>query len=287
MVKSILVISDIRETDHCSLRKAHDIAIPLGDKIDVVRFIKAGGTSDSEDINLNQQSEILRTSLDEIFADYENKDRISSQVVATDDIAQWVTNYCKDKDFDFIVKAGHRSESLFHTPCDWELIRSLQTPVLIASQQHWHSKHTVLAALNPTAKDEVHCELNNDILKWAKKWTQTFDCELHIVYNLPVSNVLKELDIIDIKEHARSHRAEGEEQVSVLLKEHDLSKAKVHIVAGAPEQTIPQCANKLKAELVIMGSMGRRGLKRVLKSNTAEKVMHNLRTDSLIIESKK
>jgi len=33
MAKSILVISDQGETDHCSLRKARDIAAPLGDEI--------------------------------------------------------------------------------------------------------------------------------------------------------------------------------------------------------------------------------------------------------------
>lgn len=286
MAKSILVISDLRETDYCSLRKARDIAAPLGDEIDVVRFIKVGETSASDEVSLQLQSDALKLSLDEIFVDYENKDSITSQVVVTEDLVQWVVDYCKNKDFDLILKAGHRSETLFHTPCDWELIRSIQTPVLIASQQHWRSKHAVLAAINPTAKDDTHRRLNSDILEWTRKWAQTFDCELHIIYSLPVSNILKELDIIDVKEYARTHRAEGEEKLVDLLEEHDLSNAKLHIVAGAPERTIPQYASKLKAELVIMGSMGRAGLKRLLKSNSAEKVIHNLRTDSLIIERK-
>ena len=75
MAKSILVISDQRETDHCSLKKARDIAAPLGDEIDVVRFIKVEGTSGSDDVNLQEQSEILKRSLDEIFVDYDGRSR--------------------------------------------------------------------------------------------------------------------------------------------------------------------------------------------------------------------
>ena len=286
MAKSILVISDQRETNHCSLKKAYDIAAPLGDEIDVVRFIKVSRTNGSDEVAFREQSEALKRSLDEVFVDYENKDSITSQVVVTEDLVQWVVDYCKNKDFDLILKAGHRSETMFHTPCDWELIRSLQIAVLIANQRHWSSKHAVLAAINPTGKDDVHRRLNSDILGWTRKWSQAFDCELHIIYSLPVSNILNEFDIIDVEEYARTHRAEGEEKLADLLREHDLSGAKVHIVAGAPERSIPKLANKLKAELVIMGNMRRAGLKRLIKSNSAEKVIHNLRTDSLVIERK-
>ena len=287
MAKSILVISDVRETNCCSLKKAHDIAAPLGDSIDIVRFISVGEKNGASGSSLDEQSLSLNNSVDEIFANYENKDSITRQVVETENIVQWIVEYCNGKDFDLILKAGHRSETMFHTPCDWELIRNIETPVLIASQQHWRSRHAVLAAINPAVKDDVHRNLNFEILRWTRKWAETFDCELHILYSLPVSNILKEFDIVDVKEYARTHRAEGEEKLLDLLKEHDLTHAKIHIVAGAPERTIPQYANKLKAELVIMGSMGRTGLKRLLKNNSAEKVIHNLRTDSLIIERKK
>ncbi len=287
MPKSILVITYAGESDSCSLKKAHDIAAPLGAQIEAVRFIKTTSDDEPDDISLHNQAEQLTHSLSEIFADYEHKSSISSQIVVTDNIVDWVVNYCEQKDFDLVLKAGHRSETLFHTPCDWELIRNLQVPVLIASQQHWRNKHNVLAAINPNNHDDVHQELNALILQWSKKWSHTFNSTLHIVYSLPVSKILKELDIIDVKEYASKHREEGEEKLTELLQQHDLTNVKIHITAGPPEKTIPHCANQLKAELVIMGSMGRRGLSGMLIGNVAEKVMHNLRTDSLIIERKK
>jgi len=283
MAKTILVITNAYEEGNCSLEKAHDIAAPLGAEIDVVRFITdANGRDDN---TITSQTEALKASLNSIFQDYEQKDSIKSQVVMTEDVTQWIVEYCEHNDFDLIIKAGHRSESLFHTPCDWQLIRNLSIPVLIASQQRWKCKHVVMAAVNPKSTDDVHHELNKSILEWTQKWAQTFDAELHIVYSIPVSNVLKQLDVVDVREYERKHRGEAEQQLAALLSDFDLPNVHMHITAGPPEKTIPHWADELKAELVIMGSMGRQGIKGLLIGNLAEKVMHNLRTDSLIVEN--
>ncbi len=284
MTKTILILTNAHEEDNCSLKKAHDIAAPLGAEIEVVCFIT--DVSEQGDNAVNSQTGALKTALNNIFQDYERKDSIKSQVVATEDVARWVVEYCERNDFDLIIKAGHRSESLFHTPCDWKLIRSLSIPVLIASQQRWKCNHVVMAAIDPASNDDEHRELNKTILEWTKKWAQTFDAELHIVYSIPVSNLLKQLDVIDVREHERKHRGEAEQQLKALLSDFDLPNVHTHITAGPPEKTIPHWANELKAELVIMGSMGRQGLKGLVVGNIAEKVMHRLRTDSLIVEHK-
>lgn len=82
----------------------------------------------------------------------------------------------------------------------------------------------------------------------------------------------------------KNHRQEGEDKLDTLLQEHGISDANIHITAGSPDRTIPHCANEIKAELVVMGSTGRSGLKSMIFGNVTEKVMHNLRTDSLSIE---
>ena len=120
-----------------------------------------------------------------------------------------------------------------------------------------------MAAVDPTSNDDEHRELNKAILEWTKKWAQTFDAELHIVYSIPVSNMLKQLDVVDVREHERKHRGKAEQQLAALLGGFDLPNVHMHITAGPPEKTIPHWADELKAELVIMGSMGRQGLKGV------------------------
>lgn len=284
MTKTILILTNTHEENNCSLKKAHDIAAPLGAEIDVVCFIT--DVSEQGGNTVNSQTGALEATLNDIFQDYEKKDSIKSQVVVTEDVAQWVVEYCACNDFELIIKAGHRSESLFHTPCDWKLIRSLSIPVLIASQQRWKCKHVVMAAVDPTSSDHEHRELNKTILEWARKWAQTFDAELHIVYSIHVPNLLKQMDVVDVREYERKHRGKAEQQLTALLSAVDLPNVHRHVTAGPPQKTIPHWANELRAELVIMGSMGRRGLKGLVVGNIAEKVMHHLRTDSLIVENR-
>ena len=104
MAKTILVLTNAHEENNCSLKKAHDIAAPLGAEIDVVRFI--ADVSEQGDNTINSQTDALQTTLSNIFQDYEKKDAIKSQVVATEDVAQWVVEYCERNDFDLIIKAG-------------------------------------------------------------------------------------------------------------------------------------------------------------------------------------
>lgn len=260
---------------------------PFGANIEAVSFIKANESAQVSPEQIKQKADALDQDISTIFGNELPKQTIKSQVIVTDNIVDWVDDYCKSNAFDLIIKAGNRTESLFHTPCDWELIRRLQVPVLIASQQQWRQKPAILAAVDPATTDDVQIAINNEILNWTKLWGQTFDCDIHIVYCLPVSNILKELDIIDVEEYAQTHRVEAEEKLNHLMSGHDLPNVTTHVTAGTPERAIPHCANQLKAELVVMGSTGKTGIKGMLFGNIAEKVMHNLRTNSLIIESVK
>ncbi|MCC2604939.1 universal stress protein [Planctobacterium marinum] len=285
MAKTILVITDKHERENCSLIKAHDIAAPMGEDIEVIRFIKEEDKHDAA--TLANSAQELTATLSDIFEDYPHKDAIKSQVVVTKDVARWVTEYCETRRFDLIIKTGHRSESLFHTPCDWELIRNVSVPVLIAHHHRWNCKHALMTAIDPTTDDAAHTELNNTILDWTRKWASTFDCQVHVVYCIPVSGIQMDLDMIDVRQHERKHRAEAEEKLAAVVSPFDIPNVQLHVTVGEPEKMIPHCANDLKAEMVVMGSMGRSGLSGMIFGNVAEKVMHYLRTDSLIIEAKK
>jgi universal stress protein E len=58
----------------------------------------------------------------------------------------------------------------------------------------------------------------------------------------------------------------------------------IHIKAGNPNTVIPSIASKIKAELVVIGSVGRRGLKAKLMGNTAESILALLKTDVLVMQ---
>ena len=67
-------------------------------------------------------------------------------------------------------------------------------------------------------------------------------------------------------------------------KAFNVAKENTHIKEGLPEDVIQSLANKLDAELVILGTVGRTGLSAALIGNTAEHVIDRLNCDVLALK---
>jgi len=277
MSKLVMVISDEEEGESLALTKAQSIAAPLNAEVEVVRFLPQS-CSDADRQSATQSiGELVHTVFKEM-------DCVTSQVVTTESIPEWVADHCNDGHDSLVIKTGHRSESLFHTPSDWQLIRQLHSPLLISSNLKWNSLPNVLIALDLSSDDPEHLELNEQALQWAKQWHTISDYTLHAVYSVPIPAPLLALDIVEQREYQRAHEPEAKEKLCVLLNKFNMPDVTPHIVTGAPHKTIPHMANELKADLVIMGSVGREGIQGFLRGNTAEKILHHLRTDILVVK---
>ena len=283
MSRSILVIAYDRELDRFSLEKAHFLAAPLDATLEIVRFLPSLDSHDelARTNTLSQAKQVLENDIFEIFGDDE---RVSWDVISTDDISSWVAAACSEKHFDLVIKTGHRTEGLFHTPTDWHLMRQLPCPILITSDHKWKSKQVVLATVDLTAPDLQHKERNEEVLKWTTLMSQTFNYSTHIVYSIPIAKPLVELEVVDKNKYLQSNKIAAENQLSKLLGNFELGEASTEITAGPPDKTILHVANELKAELVVMGCKGREGIKGLLFGSTAENVLHHLRTDILLVK---
>lgn len=205
-------------------------------------------------------------------------------VVAEDDIAGWISRHCATQPVDLVVKAGHRTEQLFYTPTDWQLIRQLPCPLLLTSQQKLRQHAHVLAAVDLQNDDPVQQVLNTDVCRFAGRIASELRAELHLVQVQPVSQVLQDLDLASAADALAKAAPALQQKLSAFADALELRHARLHIRAGVVEQQIQQLARELQTELVVLGSIGRSGLSGLLLGNTAEKVLHQLRRDVLIVK---
>ena len=195
-----------------------------------------------------------------------------------------MVKYCQQKTVDLVVKTRHRTESLFHTPTDWQLVRQLPCPMLIASHTKWKTQANILLALDLSTNESKHQQLNALVLSWGKRWSSIKHSQLHAVYSIPIAKPLLELEVVDKNEVELKKSPKAKQKMDELLTRLEMSEVASHITAGPPERNIPHLASKLHGDLVIMGSIGRKGVSGYILGNTAEKVLHNLRTDCLIVK---
>lgn len=107
---------------------------------------------------------------------------------------------------------------------------------------------------------------------------------LHICYSLPISPVLKDLGIIETKTAVKEAKLKYIPLIQGMLGDHNIPVENIHIKARVASKVIPSLATKHVAGLLIIGSIGHKGLKAKLMGNTAESVLALLKTDILVIQ---
>ncbi len=214
---------------------------------------------------------------------YGSSHDITQEIVWEKHIHTWILAHCETNHYDMVIKTGHRSESLFYTPTDWHLIRSLRVPIYMVNSQSYESKKSVLVALDFMAKSESKQRLNKQLLEEAFKLAIQLGCSLHCCQAIHIPTLVNDLDLIDVDAHVRKVEREALEKAAPLLAEYDIEKDRCHILKGEPSEVLKGLSTKIGAQCLVIGTMGRKGIAGKIIGNTAEKAIHKVARDIVVI----
>lgn len=285
---SVLIIAD-REGDRpVAVPRGLALAKTMGWDADVVGFCyePLAGLDPAEGHTAKQQlmaqrRETLNTEIEEHAPAGVN---VSSTVVWEKSVRTWVDLHLLRANCEAVVKTAHRTETLLYTPTDWHLLRECEAPVLIVADRIWHPMRSVVAAVDLASHSRVKQDLNDDVIRTAKRYAEALGCPLHLLYVIRVSKVLNDLEVIDVRARAKKIRRQIQPVIADLANRHQIPADSVRIESGETEKVIPSAAARLQAQLVVMGTVGRHGVNARLIGNTAERVLMRLRTDVLAIK---
>lgn len=290
-IEKILVIADQQDKQQHAISHAKKLLKQTNAKLHIVAFnyehLTNLATNLSQEQQLDIQSNILLSGqkwlLGEI-ADFNLEDKSTHEVLWEKDIDAWVKKHCANHEYDLIIKTGHRSEGLFYVPTDWHLIRNNLVPTLLVAEKKWNRKQTVMVSLDLGTHLKAKQELNQKLLDAGIAFAEKSNMPLHICYSLPISPVLKDLGIIDKKALINNAKSRYLPIIESMLGDYEIPLGNIHFKAGPASKVIPSTASKYSAGLVIIGSVGRKGLKAKVMGNTAESVLALLKTDILVIQ---
>jgi universal stress protein E len=290
-IENILVISDQQDKQQSALAHAKSLVERYGAKLHVVAFnyehFATLDTNLNDEQQLEIQNKILASSKEWLDVQVDKlslQTQSTSEVVWEKDIVGWVKNHCTSESYDLIIKTGHRSEGTFYVPTDWHLIRNNLVPTLLVAEKKWRKKQSIMVTLDLGTQFKTKQTLNQNLIDAGINFSKSANMPLHICYSLPISPVLKDLGIIDAKALVKEAKLKYIPIIQAMLGEHEIPVENIHIKAGKASKVIPSLASKHAAGLVIIGSIGRKGLKAKLMGNTAESVLALLKTDILVIQ---
>lgn len=289
-MNKILIIVDTTDKQQTALTRGIELAQTMGMSVEAVAFtheyLKAASTEPALRTKIKDQLIVDRTAWLERELEKIDCDgiKVKKTVVWSKHLHQWVNKRCEEQDYFAVVKTGHRSGTFYHTSTDWYLLRECPAPVLLVAEKKWRKARPILASLDLSSSKKSKQQLNWQILQTAAHYASKFNCELHVVHALHISTVLKDLDLIDEKALASKQKAKLKPVIEKICSEYQLSKDQIHIRTGPAHKIIPSVADKIKADLVVMGTVSGHNVITRLIGNTAEKVLTHLRTDVLALK---
>jgi universal stress protein E len=66
--------------------------------------------------------------------------------------------------------------------------------------------------------------------------------------------------------------------------EFGVEESQIHLELGGPTAVLPMVAEAVHADVIVMGAVSRRGLRRVLMGSTAEDVLERLPCDAFVVK---
>jgi len=146
---------------------------------------------------------------------------------------------------------------------DWALLRTCPCPVLLVKNFHDWKHRKVLAAINPESTDEAHIKLNHQIISFAQSFTGAYGSDAHFV--------------------AAFHDLNYPPSVDELARTCGTPTNHIHLKHGKAADIIRDTAAELDVDLIIVGTVGRDGIKGRVVGNTSERLLDQTHSDLLVL----
>jgi universal stress protein E len=170
---------------------------------------------------------------------------------------------------------------------DWQLVRHCPAPLLMCLPGEWKARPVIVAAVDPMHRHGRQGGLESRILRAADAvgkgcggQLRAFHAYEAIVHG-PGPGVHIELPVDQAEAALETGHRQALEQV---FEASGVHPAFVDIQEGSPRDRLPAYCGEVHADVVVMGAIARNPLGRIFIGSTAERVLHRLPCDLMVIK---
>jgi nucleotide-binding universal stress UspA family protein len=277
--------------------------------VDVVQRVIAGiGMSEGVPISDHLQAEIVaehRRGLDSLVEPYRQRIEIQTKVLIGVPFLEIVREVLRSG-HDLVIKTPENQDWLdrFFGSDDMHLLRKCPCPLWLIKQEAPKAYRRILAAVDVDdrylpAELETRQLLNRQILETAGSLALSEFADLHVAHAWDAigESAMRgafmyepEEKVLAYVEHVRSQH---EANLDKLLQEVtsqlgqgtvDYLEPCTHLVKGWARKEIPALAKRIKADLIVMGTVARTGVPGFIMGNTAETILSQIDCSVLAIK---
>ncbi|GGK78674.1 universal stress protein [Amphritea balenae] len=262
--KQILVVIDPKDSDELALHRGQLIAKRLGCAINLLWL----GRDDEPVIRLVKQLQA-----EGLSASYQC---CMKKALLETLQALWQTQH-----FGLLIKTCDPRTHNFTTSADAHLLRELPCPVLLVKHDSSWQSGVVVGAADPLSESVEQRSLNRGVMGLAKEVALLTNAELRVAVATPSAMMAANPAL----QSEAMIQARAKEAMQQQLADLSIEVGDIDVGEGPPEYWVPQVANQLNASVVVIGTRARGGIKGALIGNTAERILHRLNADVLVLRT--
>lgn len=196
----------------------------------------------------------------------------------------------------YVVMRTHYHEWLARatlSAADWQLIRICPAPLLLVKGAAWPAAPKLLAAVDPSHRDDRHAQLDHAILDEAERIAGALGGEAWVAHCMLSMASLESTAALAMMPEALGSSPEEyagdllqglRTAVLRLLEGRGIPAARLRISEGRPEKELPRLVDDLGVDLLVTGGISRSRLEQVFIGGTAERLLDRVGCDLLVVK---
>lgn len=217
--------------------------------------------------------------------------KVTTEAVWTDHALEEILHHAAEVQADLLIKDLQHEPALkraFITPLDWHLLRESPIPVHLVSTPGNPLPRRVVAAVDPSSPEAQDSGLDQRIIETANGLALQCDAELHLLHaynptlayltNVMAGSVSSGGDLV---EELRSKLQTG---FNALADDYGVPAERRHFILGAPISAIADFARLNQTDVIVMGTVQRKGLHTLIGSTT-EHILYQVPCSILAVKA--
>ncbi len=301
-ITKILAVIDPTTQDQPGVRRAAWLAKKTGAELELLvcyynEYLSGDRLFDSPSLE-KARAEVLQSEQKhlETLAEPLHAQGITVKASAVWDhpLHEGIVRHAVSSNADIVIKDTHHHSAVTRallTNTDWNLIRSCPTRLWLVNPSDIADEPVFVAAIDPMNQHDKPAALDDEILQLSKMLAAKVGGQVHAFHSydpriavatatanayIPVSLPFDEIEQQMHEDHQKRFKE--------ITEFHEVDDDKAHLIAGLTHEELPAIAEKLHADVVVMGAVARNRWKRLFIGATAERTLEHLPCDLLIVK---
>jgi nucleotide-binding universal stress UspA family protein len=231
--------------------------------------------------------------LKQMVAEIEKQGIDASCEVVAGNPAEKITWEVMQHGHDIVIKTAlgttnHKEEGFFSTTAI-QLMRICPCPICVVDPDQHDRFERILVAVDPQQEDSQRPLLNQKILEMGISLAEREEAKLDILapwsaFGESIMDAKMSED--EIQAYINAHRSEVQNNLDELLKEfrERIHPDQVYLQQGDMDRILLDFTEKNEVDMLVIGTMARKGISGMILGNMAEKVIHKIRCSVLAVK---